>query len=316
VGAGFHPELTGKENIYLNSTIMGLKKKEIDKKYNDIVSFAELKEFMDTPVKRYSSGMYVRLGFAVVANIDPDIFLIDEILSVGDLSFQRKCLDTMSRIRKSDKAIVFVSHNLSAIRGLCDRVIWLNKGQIEEEGKPDSVINAYVKYMTSKSTFLNDTSYVSGKTRWGTGEVCIEKVKVFNSNNEESDKFSFGEEMRVRLEFKTDRKIESPIFWIGIMTDNEIRVVGTYYNKDRVGPYMVEGKGALECIFKNLSLRPGVYHLMVGAYDEYGLIAYDRIGRVHTFKVENNYSDGFEAYKGYGAEGIVDFANAWKMLNR
>jgi hypothetical protein len=144
--------------------------------------------------------------------------------------------------------------------------------------------------------------------------VCIEKVKVFNSNNQESDKFSFGEEMRIRLEFKTDRKIESPVFWIGIMNDNEIKIAGTYYNKDRIGPYMVEGKMALECIFNSLSLRPGIYHLMVGAYDEYGLIAYDRIGRAHTFKVDSDYSNGFENYKGYGADGMVDFANEWKMV--
>ena len=313
VGAGFHPELTGRENVYLNGIIMGLSKKRIDEKFGDIVRFAELERFIDMPIKNYSSGMYVRLGFSVAIHVDADTLLIDEILSVGDLSFQRKCLDTMSEIRKSEKSIVFVSHNLSAVRGLCERVIWMKAGKIEAEGSPDNVVALYTQYMEQKSEFVHDCKFVGQKTRWGTGEVRIEKVKVLNSNNEESNKFSFGEEMRVRLGFKTNKKIESPMFWIGIMTDNEIKIAGTYFNKERTGHYTIEGEGALECTFKNLSLRPGVYHLMVGVYDEYGLIAFDRIGRVQSFTIKCDYKDNHKKFRGYGAEGIVDFENEWKL---
>jgi len=131
VGAGFHPELTGRENVYLNASIMGLSKEETDEKYDDIVSFAEMEKFMDTPIKRYSSGMYIRLGFAVAANIDPDVLLIDEVLAVGDVNFQKKCFDNMSNIRRSNKTIVFISHNLSAVKNICDRIIWLDKGKIK-----------------------------------------------------------------------------------------------------------------------------------------------------------------------------------------
>ncbi len=314
VGAGFHPELTGRENVYLNATIMGLTKKEIDKKYNAIVSFAELDGFMDTPVKRYSSGMYVRLGFAVVANIDPDIFLIDEILSVGDLNFQRKCLDTMGKIRKSNKSIVFVSHNISAVRGLCDRVIWLNKGNIEQEGDPDDVINAYVSYMTSKSTFINDTSYVGGKTRWGTSEARFTKVEVLNAEGIRSNRFLPGDKIVVRLEYEAYQKIDSPTFWIGLMNKDEIKVFGTYYNKNRVGEYSINGKGSLSCVIDSLPIRPGAYYVMVGIYGEFGDLAIDRIGRAAEFEIEPVNGNEFDDYNGYGAEGAVNLPHQWELI--
>ncbi len=316
VGAGFHPELTGKENTYLNAAIMGLSKKEVDKKYDDIVSFAELNGFMDTPVKRYSSGMYVRLGFAVVANIDPDIFLIDEILSVGDLSFQRKCLDTMGKIRKSNKCIVFVSHNISAVRGLCDRVIWLNKGKIEQEGDPDNVINAYVSYMTTKSTFINDTSYVGGKTRWGTGEARFTKVEVLNAKGVRVDRIHAGDKIVVRLEYEAFQKIDSPTFWIGLMNKDEIKVFGTYYNKNRVGEYAVNGKGSLSCVIDSLPMRPGPYYVMAGIYGDIGDLAIDRIGRVAEFKIESMNGNEYDDYNGYGAEGAVNLPHRWNHFDK
>ena len=311
VGAGFHPELTGKENVYLNASIMGLAKKEIDKKYDDIVSFAELEGFMDTPVKRYSSGMYVRLGFAVVVNIDPDIFLIDEILSVGDISFQRKCLNEMGKIRKSKKAIVFVSHNMSAIKGICDRVIWLEKGEIWKEGNPDNVISAYTTYMTSESQFSGDTSYVGGKTRWGTGEARFTNVDVLNSNKEKTGIFSPREEITIRLEYIAYNKIDSPVFWVGLFNDDEVKVFGTHYNKSRVGKYSIKGKGVLTCTIDNFLMRPGVYYVMVGIYGEVGDLAIDRIGHAATFRISDEKVDGFEKYHGYGAPGVVNFPHKW-----
>lgn len=312
VGAGFHPELTGKENVYLNAAIMGLTKLEVDERYDAIVSFAELDGFMDTPVKRYSSGMYVRLGFAVVANIDPDIFLIDEILSVGDLSFQRKCLDTMSRIRKTDKAVVFVSHNLSAVKGICDRVIWLDKGEIKKQGDPEEVISVYTTFMTSRSEFVNDTSYVGGKTRWGTGEARFTDIEVLNTKNEKADQFTAGDEIIVRLEYESYKKINSPVFWVGIFNEEEIKVFGTYYNKERVGKYSIEGKGKLICTIDSFLMRPGNYYVMVGIYGEIGSLAIDRIGRASVFKVNSsNKKEEYEKYYGYGAQGTVNFPHEW-----
>ncbi|MGR3303194.1 MAG: Wzt carbohydrate-binding domain-containing protein [Candidatus Scalindua sp.] len=311
VGAGFHPELTGRENVYLNATIMGLSRNEIDEKYDDIVSFAELERFMDTPVKRYSSGMYVRLGFAVVANIDPDIFLIDEILSVGDIGFQRKCLDTMSRIRKSNKSIVFISHNLTAIKGLCNRVIWLDKGEVKKEGDPSNVISAYTSYMTSKSEFPGDTSYTDGKTRWGTGEARFTNIMVLNSKGVEAESFAPGDEITVRLEYEAYKEIDSPVFWVGLFNEDAVKVFGTYYNKDRVGKYSVNGQGVLSCSIDTHLMRPGTYYVMIGVYGEVGDIPFDRIGRAGVFRINNVKIDGFESYYGYGAPGVVNLPHQW-----
>jgi len=312
VGAGFHPELTGRENVYLNATIMGLTKREIDEKYDDIVSFAELERFMDTPVKRYSSGMYVRLGFAVVANINPDIFLIDEILSVGDLSFQRKCLDMMSRIRKTDKSIVFVSHNLSAVKGLCDRVIWLDKGEIRKEGNTDEVINAYTSYMTSKSRFIHEISYTDSTTRWGTGEIRFNNIRTTNIEGKKRKQFSIGEQICIEMTFKSFKVIESPVFWIGILNEEEYWVTGFVFTDNSVGEKIrLDGPGTIKCLFNNKHLHPGVYYLVVGIFDKFRSLAYDRIGRATDFKIID-VGDKHQEYREPHWKGIVNLPHKWE----
>ena len=178
LGAGFHPELTGRENVYLNASILGFKKAEIDHIYDDIVAFAELAAFLDTPLKRYSSGMRARLGFAVAAHVNPDIMLIDEVLAVGDLSFQRKCLNTMNEIRRTGKSIVFVSHNLSAVRRLCDRAMWLDEGTIKEIGTVNKVVDTYTSFITSRTRRTNSGEFLGLGARWGTGEAEIKDVKM------------------------------------------------------------------------------------------------------------------------------------------
>src|SRR3989338_1552511 len=145
LGAGLHPELSGRENIYLYGAILGMRKKEIDEKFEEIVSFAEIRKFLDIPIKKYSSGMYSRLGFSVCAFCDPDILLVDEVLAVGDINFQKKCLEKMNEFKKAGKAIIFVSHNLDAIKNICDRVIYLERGKIKKEGNPKQVIDFYLR---------------------------------------------------------------------------------------------------------------------------------------------------------------------------
>lgn len=150
-GTGFHPELTGRENVYLNGAILGMKKKEIDKKFDEIVKFAEVENFLDTPIKRYSTGMYVRLAFSVAVHLEPDILLMDEILAVGDITFQKKCLKKMENVAKEGRTVLFVSHNMSAVRGLCKSAIWIEKGQIRQKGGVDEVVRSYEEAQTSKS---------------------------------------------------------------------------------------------------------------------------------------------------------------------
>jgi homopolymeric O-antigen transport system ATP-binding protein len=145
VGTGFHPELTGRENIYLNGAILGMKRADIDRKFDEIVAFAEVEQFIDTPVKHYSSGMYLRLAFAVAAHLEPEILIVDEVLAVGDAAFQKKCLEKMGHVAKKGRTVLFVSHNLGAVIRLCDRCIWLNEGRVERDGVPSAIVNAYLK---------------------------------------------------------------------------------------------------------------------------------------------------------------------------
>ena len=314
VGAGFHPELTGRENVYLNATIMGLSKEEIDKKYDDIVSFAELERFMDTPVKRYSSGMYVRLGFAVVANIDPDVLLIDEILAVGDVNFHKKCLDRMSNIRKSDKTVVFVSHNLLSVQNLCDRIIWLDKGKIIKEGNNRDVISAYTSYMSSKFEYTGDTSYVGSMTRWGTGEAKFERIEILSTNGRKKNEFRAGEEIIIRLEYKTYEKINSPIFRIIISNSDGIEIFSSHYSKDRVGRYSVDGRGILECLINTISMRPGNYYVTVDLVVELDGLSYDRIGRAAVFVINRRTEKGIDKYECYSPRGIIDMPHEWRKI--
>jgi lipopolysaccharide transport system ATP-binding protein len=175
VGTGFHPELTGRENIFLNGAILGMSKAEINKKFDEIVDFAEIETFLDTPVKRYSSGMYVRLAFAVAAHLEPDILVVDEVLAVGDIDFQKKCLDKMKSIGNTEQTVVFVSHNLVALQALCDRAIWLSGGRIVDEGPAKKVVSGYLK----EGSELNSSRlWPSPEDAPGNDKVRLRSVKV------------------------------------------------------------------------------------------------------------------------------------------
>jgi lipopolysaccharide transport system ATP-binding protein len=167
VGTGFHPELTGRENIYLNGAILGMKKVEIDHKFDEIVDFSGVEKFIDTPVKRYSSGMRVRLAFAVAAHVEPEILLIDEVLAVGDAAFQKRCLGKMEEVASEGRTIIFVSHNMTAVQSLCERVIWLDDGRVVEEGRPDSVVSKYLQasFETLTERLWDDITIAPGNDR-------------------------------------------------------------------------------------------------------------------------------------------------------
>jgi lipopolysaccharide transport system ATP-binding protein len=178
VGTGFHPDLTGRENVYLNGAVLGMKKAEIDRRFDEIVSFAEIDRFLDTPVKRYSSGMYMRLAFAVAAHMEPEILLVDEVLAVGDAAFQRKCIGKMEGIARESRAILFVSHNMFAVQSLCDRVIWLDEGRVVAEGDPRNVIGQYLQKALVPVTenSWDDPSEAPGSAGVRLRRVCIRPV--------------------------------------------------------------------------------------------------------------------------------------------
>lgn len=315
LSAGFHTELTGRENIYLYGSIKGMGKKEINQKYDDIVSFSELEEFIDTPIKRYSSGMMARLAFSVSIYTESDILLIDEVLAVGDISFQRRCLEAMTKLKESDKTIIFVSHNLSSIRKLCPRVIWLDEGMVKKDGKAGDVIDEYVAYMSSQSQFIHDTNYIGTKTRWGTGEIKITKVETFNSAGEGSSEFQKGEIIKIKLDYEAQRKIESPSFWLCIVSDGAVKISGTIFDELITQRKVIRGRGQLECVLETKSLYPGGYHLMAGVFDKYGNLAYDRIGRANSFHIRGVSPDkGGDRYLSSAFNGLVALFSRWREI--
>ena len=198
VGTGFHPELTGRENIYLNGAILGMKKAEIDRKFDEIVAFAEIEKFIDTPVKRYSSGMYVRLAFAVAAHLEPEIMMVDEVLAVGDAAFQKKCLGKMGDVAKEGRTILFVSHNMVAIQSLCGRVIWLNNGKIVEEGQTSQVISDYLKTSFSAQT---EQAWDDIASAPGNDAVRLHRVCVRPDNGSSSDNITMQTPVVIEAEY-------------------------------------------------------------------------------------------------------------------
>lgn len=211
LGAGFHPDLTGRENVYLNGSILGLNKDEIDYLYDDIVQFAELEQFMDTPVKRYSSGMYVRLGFAVAVHIDPEILLVDEILSVGDVSFQSRCLNRIGAIRQAGTTVVFVSHNMHHVASFCDRVIYLDHGSIKAEGDPGEVLARYTADLMGKRSAESDEDGRNLSKVNGTGRMVIKDVEFFNQQGDPVQTIENGESLTLRVHYETFDEIENPV---------------------------------------------------------------------------------------------------------
>jgi lipopolysaccharide transport system ATP-binding protein len=200
VGTGFHPELTGRENIFLNGAILGMRKREIERKFDDIVSFAEIDKFLDTPVKRYSSGMYVRLAFAIAAHLEPEVLLVDEVLAVGDIAFQKKCLGKMEEVARGGRTVLFVSHNMGAIRSLCQSAIWLDNGQIVKKGPVDEVVRDYEEHQLSRfgesvPTVERNPEEVRGKSFY------ISRVEMLDEKGEHTTQFKYNDKLTLIIDF-------------------------------------------------------------------------------------------------------------------
>lgn len=263
--AGFHPELTGRENVYLNGSVLGMTRKEIRRKFDAIVDFAELRDFMDTPVKRYSSGMMVRLGFSVAVHVDPEVLLVDEVLAVGDINFQRKCFERMLRFHSEKHAIVFVSHNMASVLSLCTRVIWLDKGIIREAGDPSDVIANY----TSEMSRLPGLSQIPEQSvmRRGSGEVRFTMVDILDGDGNICREFRSGDTIRIRAAFKTDQDIIKPNFRYAIRESNSRTLITMADARTSGLPDVLPREGVIECMFENAPLRPNPYCLYLGIGD-------------------------------------------------
>ena len=213
LGAGFHPELSGRENVFLNGAILGLKQKELLARFDDIVDFAGIGQFIDEPVKNYSSGMYVRLGFSVAINVQPDILLVDEVLAVGDEAFQRKCLERFTDLKRDGKTVIIVSHSMGSVVTMCDHVIWFKKGHKMADGKPREVVEAY-----TGSIVLNEHRPTEHGDRWGSGEARIERVELLDRFGRQVDRVGSGEPLAVRLWYSASEPVARPVFAVSVQT--------------------------------------------------------------------------------------------------
>jgi len=283
IGTGFHPDLTGRENTYLNGAIHGMNRLEIDEKFEKIIEFARINKFIDTPVKRYSNGMFVRLAFAVAAHLEPEILIIDEVLAVGDAEFQTRCLNKMRDVSNSGRTILFVSHNLQSIRSLCPKSILLNKGKIEFIGKTNEALN---RYLSENSMNIGEgtVSFKKEADRNGTGEVLIKQISIRNQLGEVTSSLFFRESFSIEIECDVEQPISQCTLVLSITDTNDI-FSGITYSCDNYPEIHIQG-GLIRFSFHNsTTLIPGEYYILPRITNKQGIV--DEIQRAFKFTVVN-----------------------------
>jgi ABC-type polysaccharide/polyol phosphate transport system ATPase subunit len=281
LGAGFHPELSGRDNVYLNGSILGMSKKQIDAQFDEIVHFAGLETFIDTPVKNYSSGMYVRLGFSVAINVDPEILMVDEVLAVGDESFQRKCMEKFKEFRDDGRTIIIVSHALGTMRTMCDEVAWLDHGRLVGVGRPADLVDEYVG--ASHEDRQHDFSADSG-ARWGSGEIQVVAVELLRGREPVSH-VATGDPLTIRLHYRAPQAIHDPVFGIALHTLDGQHVTGPNTRDADVSLGVLSGEGYVDLMVPRLMLTPGTYELTTAVYDHSLVHAYDHREKFLRFDI-------------------------------
>lgn len=309
VGTGFHGDLTGRENILLNGSILGMTRKEIDAKLDAIVSFAGVEKFLDTPVKRYSTGMFLRLGFAVAAHLEPDVLLVDEVLAVGDAAFQKKCLSAMSDMRSGGRTVVFVSHNMAAVENLCSRAVWIDSGEVRLDGRPRDVIETYMATNAEASRLVADLTRISN--RRGNGEMRFTRLEFLGADAKPLKFLSSGDRVILRVHYEAITHVSRPDFEVGIYTE-----LGTLVTKfstwiDCEIASIPPGRGHLDLMIDCFSFLPGRYYLSLWAKIQ-GPTYFDALEHCLQFDVES--SDFYGSGKGISRYfGIVFLPCHWRL---
>ena len=318
LGAGFHPEISGRENVFINGVMLGMTKRDIQKRFDEIVDFAELREFIDAPVKTYSSGMYMRLGFAVAIHVDPDVLLVDEVLAVGDEGFTHKCLDKFGEFKRRNKTILLVTHSLGMVERFCDEAVWLDAGEKRAQGDPTRVVGAYVTDVErQEEQFLATTDEkhraeagaapvanvgpvdagdvaadMSRATegRWGSGEVVITDVALLSDQGQPTHIFHTGEPLTLRLRVQAKRKVTDFVFGIGIYNAEGLCVYGTNTDIEEHEPESFSGEADVRFDVEALDLVEGTYKLDVAVHKRDGA-PYDYHRLLYTFRVKSRLKD-------------------------
>jgi len=324
LGAGFHPEISGRENVFINGIMLGLTKREVGRRFDEIVEFAELENFIDAPVKTYSSGMYMRLGFAVAIHVDPDVLLVDEVLAVGDEGFAHKCQDKFAEFKRRGKTILLVTHSLSLVERFCDEAMWLDAGRVKLIGDPKRVVDTYltdvadaedrelaagdararvavdqqapVEETVSEQTEPLDPSrppedmFAASEGRWGSREVEITAVELIDDEGRASHVFQTGSTMTIRLKVRASRLVDDFAFGVGLFNAEGVLCYGTNTVIEELTPDRLEGDGEVTFGIERLDLIDGTYKLDVAVHRQDGR-PYDYHRQLHTFRVKSRVKD-------------------------
>ena len=310
VGTGFHDELTGRENVYLNGSILGMKKREVDRHFDAIVDFSGVEQFIDTPIKRYSSGMRLRLGFAVAAHLDPDVLVVDEVLAVGDAGFQKKCIKAMDGLRSSGRTVFFVSHNLAAVENLCSRGIWLDAGSIQMDGAAKEVILSYMRSFASGQ--LSGSGPLETENRLGNGEIRYTRIEYLSPDGTPCGIVRSGDPLVIRFHYRAPKPIRDPNFGFRIFTPTGTLVTEAAHwlhgiHIPKVGP----GEGYIDVEIDSLNLVPAQYQLSLWITGHGGALVYDGDLRVALdVEVTDVYRSGRMLDSRFG---LVYFPQRWRV---
>jgi ABC-type polysaccharide/polyol phosphate transport system ATPase subunit len=322
LGAGFHPEISGRENVFINGIMLGLTKREIQQRFDEIVDFAELREFIDAPVKTYSSGMYMRLGFAVAINVNPDVLLVDEVLAVGDEGFTHKCLDKFAEFKRSNKTILLVTHSLNLIERFCDEALWLDNGHAMSHGDPKRVVGAYLtKVEESEEKLLAQTTaravesasraapghdgqdpaaaqpidptsnmFQATEGRWGSREVEITDVAFLDREGQPSFVFHSGDPIAVRVTLRAAQPVADFVFGFGLFNADGVCCYGTNTYLEELNPQRLSGEAEATFAIESLDLVEGTYKVDIAVHKIDGF-PYDYHRLLYTFRVKSRIHD-------------------------
>jgi lipopolysaccharide transport system ATP-binding protein len=307
VGAGFHPLLTGRENVYINGAILGMNKREVDRKFDAIVDFAGIGDFLDSPVKYYSSGMFVRLGFSVAIHCDPEILLVDEALAVGDMNFQSKCIEKMEELSNKGTTKIYVSHDLPSVSRICQKALYLNKGRMKGYGDVIPIIDQYRRDVVND---MRENAIKGSAIRYGTRELEILKVELQDKTNENKNVFRNGEPFKVKILFNAHKEVVRPEFVIKFFTDTGTLISQPNTKDHRMTRESVHGEGELDYYIAALPLNYGRYSLTVAIWDLAGHLPYDVHEKLYDFSVEVN--DAANAIN--ERRGLVRIPAEWKWI--
>jgi ABC-type multidrug transport system ATPase subunit len=309
IGAGFHPELTGRENIFLNGAMLGFNRKEMEEKFQRIVDFAELSDFIDAPLRTYSSGMWARLGFAVATEIQPEVLIVDEVLSVGDEAFQHKSLERIQSFKADGATILLVSHSMGVIEQMCQRAAWLRHGKVIAYGSAHSVVDQYLgKVREDESQRLSQESAEKPIHRWGDRRLEIRQVNILNAEYQEQNTFFTGETLALKIAYFAHEPINSPTIGIAIYRQDGVHITGPNTTFAGIDLGIVEGPGTLIYTIPYLTLLEGLYSFTVATVNKDDTIIYDFHDRLYPFRVNNHGKKFSDRY------GLMTMRGEWKRV--